>query len=50
VTDRATIEVLREHAWRFETSPAEEPGRILEPLERWSLDEIDAPETYPSGV
>jgi hypothetical protein len=22
----------------------------LEPLERWSLDEADLPETYPSGV
>jgi erythromycin esterase-like protein len=31
VTDRETIEVVREHAWRFATSPAEEPGRILEP-------------------
>jgi hypothetical protein len=49
VTDRETIEVC-EHAWRFEMSPAEEPGLILEPLERRSLDEIDAPETYPSGV
>lgn len=24
--------------------------RALNPLERWSLDEVDAPETYPSGV
>ena len=29
MTDRETIEVLREHAWQFETSAAEEPGRIL---------------------
>jgi hypothetical protein len=24
--------------------------RALNPLERWSRDEIDLPETYPSGI
>jgi erythromycin esterase-like protein len=30
MTDRETLEIVREHAWRFGASPAEAPGLILE--------------------
>jgi erythromycin esterase-like protein len=49
-TERASHDFRARLSEQFDAIVHVDETRALDPLERWSRDEIDLPETYPSGV